>query len=261
MALPLVAVALLVAPRGLAERRREHLLGGVRARRRISRRTTFAVAAAVGGAVAATSGAGALIAAAILATTITVRVRRVRADGAWTTESAHLLEALETVIGELRVGAHPSAAALTAAHETAGDAARGFAIAAARGRLGGRAADGLRSPDSVVATELGRVADAWLVADDHGLALAELLTAARTDLTGRIRFRTRTTAALAGPRATATVLAGLPLLGIGLGQLMGANPIAVLFGQGVGTVLLPLGVGLACAGLLWTDAITRKVLR
>ncbi|MGB3772354.1 MAG: type ii secretion system integral membrane subunit, partial [Rhodococcus sp. (in: high G+C Gram-positive bacteria)] len=44
-----------------------------------------------------------------------------------------------------------------------------------------------------------------------------------------------------------------------LGQAMGASPIAVLTGGGVGGVLLVVGVALACAGLLWTDAIVAKV--
>jgi tight adherence protein B len=169
------------------------------------------------------------------------------------------LDALEAVIGELRVGAHPSVAAEVAAQEARGEAARAFAVSAARSRLGGSGADGLRDPDSIVDTELARIADAWQVAEHYGLALAELLSAARADLLGRIRFRTRTTAALAGARATAAVLAGLPLLGIGLGQLMGAAPLHVLLSPGLGTVLLPLGAALACIGLLWTDAITRKV--
>lgn len=105
------------------------------------------------------------------------------------------------------------------------------------------------------------MAAAWRVAERHGLALAELLTAARLDLLGRKRFRDRTRAALAGARATATVLALLPLLGIGLGQLMGAASLRVLFLTLPATLLLLLGSALTCAGLLWADAITDRVLR
>ncbi len=205
-------------------------------------------------------GIGSAVAAVAVSGTVAMRWRRTRVDKSRSVECGYLMAALEAVIGELRVGAHPSAAADVAARESEGVAARAFAIAAARTRLGGAGAEGLRQPDSVVAAELGRIAEAWQVAEHHGLALAELLSAARTDLAGRIRFRARTTASLAGPRATAAVLACLPILGIALGQLMGAAPIAVLFGRGPGTVLLPLGCLLACAGLLWTDAITGKVL-
>ncbi|MBL1077309.1 type II secretion system F family protein [Nocardia sp. 2] len=252
-----------------------------------------------------------MIAATLASATFVVRRGRAAREARRKAESVRLLEGLETVISELRVGAHPSAAAEAAAREiavadamrgtpdgspvpgeplrvaggraavgglphgvgarispgvtaaggSAGDVARAFSVSAARSRLGGSGAEALRRPDSVVAVELSRLAEAWQVAESHGLALAELLAAARADLQGRNRFRERTRAALAGARATAAVLAGLPLLGVGLGQLMGAAPLLVLFDSAAGTLLLPLGVGLACAGLLWTDAITARVLR
>ncbi|MET8776169.1 type II secretion system F family protein [Nocardia sp. NPDC004654] len=205
-------------------------------------------------------GVGTFLAAALLAGTVGLRRRRARGDRHRAEECAHLLDALEAVIGELRVGAHPSTAADVAAQESRGAAAHAFAVSAARSKLGGSGADGLRDSGAVIGAELARIADAWRIAEDHGLALAELLTAARADLRGRIRFRARATAALAGARATATVLSTLPLLGLALGQLMGADPLRVLFASSAGGLLLPLGVGLACAGLLWSDAITRKVL-
>jgi len=207
------------------------------------------------------TGVGPLVAAVLSTATVIIRTRRARRDREQSTESSRLLDALEAVVGELRVGAHPSAAAEVAARESGGGAAaRAFAVSAARSRLGGSGAAGLRDADSVIGIELGRIADAWQVAESHGLALAELLSAARTDLAGRLRFRHRSAAAMAGARATAAVLSGLPLLGLALGQLMGADPLRVLLTTAAGDVLLPLGVALVCAGLLWTDAITRKVL-
>ncbi|MFE3797174.1 hypothetical protein [Nocardia tengchongensis] len=207
------------------------------------------------------AGPGPALAALLVASTAWVRHRRARRARLRTAATAQLLEGLEAVIGELRIGAHPSAAAAAAAAETEGEASRAFAVSAARSRLGGSGAEGLRCPDSVVARELSGVAGAWRVAERHGLALAELLTAARLDLLGRKRFRDRTAAALAGARATALVLALLPVLGIGLGQLMGAAPLHVLFVSPAGTALLPLGSALTCAGLLWSDAIADKALR
>ncbi|MFC8044488.1 type II secretion system F family protein [Nocardia sp. NPDC057353] len=211
-------------------------------------------------AAAALLGIGACIATGILAGTVVLRHRRSRADRTRRTGSADLLDALELVVAELRVGAHPGAAAETVATDGRGEAARAFAVAAGRSRLGGSAADGLEHPTSPLALELTRIATAWRIAEQHGLALGELITAARMDLRSRLRFRARTEAALAGARATATVLAALPALGIALGHLMGAAPLTVLLGSGAGTILLPLGAAFACAGLLWTDAITRSVL-
>ncbi|MEV2222936.1 type II secretion system F family protein [Nocardia vinacea] len=254
-----LAIGVLLAPPPSSQRRFARLFTAAGDVRKLGRGSGFRVAIGVVIVGALAVGVGPLVAAVLVGGTVGIRVRWASRERRRSAECAYLLDALEAVIGELRVGAHPSAAAEVAAQESRGEAARVFAVSAARSRLGGSGADGLRDSDSIVDAELARIADAWRVAEHHGLALAELLSAARADLLGRIRFRTRTTAALAGARATAAVLAGLPLLGIGLGQLMGAAPLHVLLSPGTGTVLLPLGAALACIGLLWTDAITRKV--
>jgi len=254
-----MAVALLSWPSSTV-RRRYHAVFRYRDHpRKILWRSVFRIAVAIGVAASAVLGPGPLIAAVLVAATVVVRGRRVRTVRRRAVECGALLEGLEAVIGELRVGAHPSAAAAVASGEIEGVAARAFAVSSARSRLGGSAAAGLRAPGTIIAAELSRIADAWQVADRYGLALAELLTAARADLLGRARFRDRTAAALAGARASAVVLSTLPLLGIALGQLMGAAPLHVLLSPGAGTTLLPLGTALISAGLLWTDAITAPV--
>ncbi|APE32883.1 hypothetical protein BOX37_01615 [Nocardia mangyaensis] len=251
------AVAVLVFPLAGGQRRFARLFGSPRgsARRRVPVEWCVGIAM---GCMAFGLGTGVGLAALMLGVTAVVRNRRAGAERERRLECSYLLAGLEAVVGELRVGAHPSAAAESAAGESRGEAARVLAISAGRSRLGGSGAEGWVHSDSVVAEELSRIAAAWRVAEEYGLALAEPLTAARTDLLGRIRFRARTEAALAGARASATVLAGLPLVGIGLGQLMGAAPLSVLFGSPAGNLLLPLGAALACCGLLWTDVITRK---
>ncbi|NKX89182.1 type ii secretion system integral membrane subunit [Nocardia coubleae] len=251
------AVAVLVLPVSGGQRRFGRLFG-VAQRGRLPRVPVEWCVGILVGCAAFGFGVGTGLAALILGVTVAVRNRRGRAERERRQECAHLLAGLEAVVGELRVGAHPSAAAESAAGESRGEAARVLAISAGRSRLGGSGADGLVHPDSVVAEELSRIATAWRVAEQHGLALAELLSAARTDLLARTRFRDRTESALAGARASATVLAGLPLVGVGLGQLMGAAPLSVLFASPAGEFLLPLGTALACCGLLWTDVITRR---
>ncbi|MBF6299654.1 type II secretion system F family protein [Nocardia amamiensis] len=260
-AMVLLALALVAAP-APGSRRRFVRIFSARGERRRPAWSTMARAGAIAGVVAVlvVLGPGPFLAASMIAGTLALRVRRSARDRRRNAERDHLLGALEAVIGELRVGAHPSTAAEVAAREVHGESARVFAVGAARSRLGGSAAEGLRRPESLVAAELARVAGAWQIAEEHGLALAELLSATRTDLAERMRLHGRTTAALAGARATAAVLACLPCLGIALGQMMGASPLHVLFASSAGQVLLPLGAGLACAGLLWTDVITRKVL-
>jgi tight adherence protein B len=257
-ALGCTALALLLAP-GPVGRRRFGSVFGVRTAHAFPTRWVIRGASGIGCALAFALGSGSLMAALLVAGTVAVRLRRSRRVRLHRIECRHLLDGLEAVVSELRVGAHPSAAAAVAARESSGIAAAAFAVGSARSRLGGSGAEGLLRPDSVIAAELGRVADAWQVAERHGLALAELLASARTDLAARIGFRTRTDASLAGARATAAILAALPVLGVGLGQLMGAHPLQVLFISPAGRFLLPLGVGLACAGLLWADEITRRV--
>ncbi|TLF62175.1 type ii secretion system integral membrane subunit [Nocardia asteroides NBRC 15531] len=251
------ALAVLAVPAAGDRRRFRRMFGAGSARPRKRVPVEWAVGTALGCA-AFGFGIGTGVAALIVGGTVAVRHRRGRGDRLRRAECTHLLAGLEAVIGELRVGAHPSAAAEAAAAESRGEAARVLAISAGRSRLGGSGADGWLHPDSPVAEELSRIATAWRVAEQHGLALAELLAAARTDLLGRTRFRDRTEAALAGARASATVLACLPLVGIALGHLMGAAPLAVLLDSSAGEFLLPLGAALACCGLLWTDAITRR---
>lgn len=201
-------------------------------------------------------------AAAILLATVTVRHGRAVERRAYRTGIETLTSALDTVIAELRIGAHPADACRAAAreHTVSGDGASVatvFAAAAARAELGGSMADAFgyvgRGP------QWHRIAAVWRVADRHGLRLAELLDAARTDMRERARSARRIEASMAGPRATATVLAALPAVGVALGQGMGAAPLSVLTGGGIGAVMLVVGTGLACAGLLWTDAIVAKV--
>lgn len=57
--------------------------------------------------------------------------------------------------------------------------------------------------------------------------------------------------AFAGPRATARILLVLPLAGIGLGMLIGVDPLGVLVGTSQGRVLLVVGVALTAAGWWW----------
>ncbi|MCD2114525.1 MULTISPECIES: type II secretion system F family protein [Rhodococcus] len=258
-----LAAALFVLPSSSARRR---LRRGVpdAAPRPIPRALVAGVVVVVLTTVVVWAGITPAVAGATVAATVVGRRRSRRRAAELDRQRRMLLSGLDTVIADLRVGTHPADACETAARETAGSVAGAFRVAAARARLGGSAAHGLRSAAASsdgdgVADSLDRVADAWAVSDRHGLALAELLGAARVDLAARMRIRARTEAGLAGARATATVLAGLPVLGVGLGQLMGAAPLGILLTGGLGGVMLVVGTALVCAGLLWTDRIAARV--
>ncbi|AOW95103.1 secretion protein F [Rhodococcus sp. WMMA185] len=254
-----LALAVLVVPPSRSQPRLNAMIGGISTRRRAP--VPWTVPLALIGAVAVYEMGGyfAVLATIIICATVWFRLARRRSTRAKNAELRLILSSLEVVAAELRVGTHPAAACEIAADECKGAVSAAFRAAAARSRLGGSAADGFRITSSRVGIELGRIADIWAVAEAHGLALVELLEAARADLLGRSRFSQRTEAGLAGARATASVLAGLPLLGIGLGEMMGAAPVTVLSGGGLGGILLILGAGLVCVGLLWTDRITGRV--
>lgn len=181
---------------------------------------------------------------------------RARAD-----EARALEAALDVLVGELRVGAHPVAAIGVAARESDGPTARSLGVVAARALLGADVAAGLRA-EAARSTNPGhweRLAVCWQLAQTHGLAIATLMQAAQRDIVERERFHGRVEAGMAGARATAAILAGLPLLGVLLGQLIGAEPLDFLLSDGAGGWLLVIGIGLICCGLLWSDRITSRV--
>ncbi|MDF2824225.1 MAG: rane protein, partial [Mycobacterium sp.] len=64
-------------------------------------------------------------------------------------------------------------------------------------------------------------------------------------------------AGMAGARATAVILAALPLLGVLFGELVGASPVAFL-SHGTGGWVLAIGVALLCSGVLWAGHITDR---
>ncbi|GAA0510287.1 type II secretion system protein [Saccharopolyspora subtropica] len=199
--------------------------------------------------------------AVVALTVLTVKYWRTQRE--WRRQLARadeLTAGLRLLVAQLRAGAHPAAAAEGAAAE-AGPAVGGvFRDMAATARLGGDVAAALSGQGIGELREpLGRVARAWALAERHGVALADLLDAVRRDVERRTAFRRNVEAKMAGPRSTAAVLTGLPVLGVLFGQAVGADPMAVFAGGPLGQLLLLAGVALLCAGTCWTVRLTRAV--
>ena len=200
--------------------------------------------------------AGGLLAATLLRRRRAAHRRRARRD-----ETDVLQEALDVLVGNLRVGAHPVAAVAVAAAEVDGPVARSLSAVAARAALGADVAGGLRA-EAARASSPGhwaRLSVCWELAHEHGLAVATLLQAAQRDVAERERFHRRVEAGMAGARATALILAGLPAVGLLLGHAIGADPLGFLLSDGPGGWLLVAGTVLICCGLLWSDRITAGV--
>jgi tight adherence protein B len=218
-------------------------------------------------------GVGAFVAAAVLLPLTTVlavaavgvtaglRHRRRRRIQRAVDEGRMLETALDVLVGELRVGSHPVRAFCVAADETVGAVAVSLRAVAARAGLGADVAAGLRAAarSSALPAHWDRLAVCWQLASDHGLAIATLMRAAQRDIAERQRFSARVSSSMAGARATAAILAGLPVLGVLLGQLIGARPLSFLLSGHAGGWLLVVGSMLACGGLLWSDRITDRL--
>ncbi|MGX9788477.1 type II secretion system F family protein [Mycobacterium sp. MMS18-G62] len=204
-----------------------------------------------------------VVAAGIVGATLAVRHGRHVRQRQRATESEALQGALDALVSELRVGAHPVAAFESAANDADAAVATSLRAVAARARLGADVVGGLHSVALRSSTPAywERLAVCWQLAQTHGLGIAALMHSAQRDIVARERFAAGVHSGMAGARATAAVLTGLPVLGVCLGQLIGADPLNFLLSGGVGGWMLIVGVTLACCGLLWADRITGRTLR
>ncbi|MFP5348124.1 MAG: type II secretion system F family protein [Actinomycetes bacterium] len=90
-----------------------------------------------------------------------------------------------------------------------------------------------------------------------GASAAAVLDRLAEALRAEAEARGARTTAMAGPRATARVLAWLPVLGLALGQLVGADPLNVLLGTSLGRICAVTGALLALASALWTRRLVK----
>jgi tight adherence protein B len=255
----LLSLALLVFPS--SPRRR--LVASARVPRRVivGARSAGCIAACAVVATALVLPPTAVLAVAVVGATASLRYRRRRRIHRATDEGRTLESALDVLVGELRVGSHPVRAFCVAADETVGAVAVSLRAVAARARLGADVTAGLRAAarSSALPGHWDRLAVCWQLASDHGLAIATLMRAAQRDIAERQRFSARVSSSMAGARATAAILAGLPVLGVLLGQLIGARPLSFLLSGRASGWLLVVGSMLACVGLLWSDRITDRL--
>lgn len=258
-----LAVALLCLPRPVAAGRILRLRPAGAARQMmpsVSGAVWVAVLSAAAGTLLGGPGGG--VAGFLVAVTVHRRRTARRADTDAASTAAELAGAVARMSDELAAGAHPAAVLAG----TTADGPRAQAVlgpAAAASRLGDDVPHALRcgaDRRQEVRADVERLAAAWGLADRHGVPLAQLLGGVQADMRWRLQFTGRVRAELAGPRSTALVLTALPALGLALGQLVGAEPLAVLRGGLIGQVLLVVGVVLGAAGVAWSEAIMRSAV-
>ncbi|MEV5128188.1 type II secretion system F family protein [Streptomyces decoyicus] len=157
------------------------------------------------------------------------------------------------VAGELRAGRQPAQALLAAGAPGLG--AAGSAVVAAA-RYGGDVARALREAARLPgAAGLTGMAACWQVAVEGGAGLASGLERIAAGLRAQRDQRDELRAQLAGPRATALMLALLPVGGLLMGSALGAAPLRVLLHTPAGWGCLAVGGLLEWCGVAWTVRI------
>ncbi|MEU4143127.1 type II secretion system F family protein [Streptomyces parvulus] len=159
--------------------------------------------------------------------------------------------------GEVRAGRQPGEA-LMAAERDSGGLGDGQAAVLAAARFGGDVPGALAAAAGRPGAEgLRGLAACWRVAVDQGAGLAAGLDRLEGALRAERDQRSDLRAQLAGARATAVMLAGLPVLGLLLGVALGSDPLHVLLHTGAGLGCLLAGGLLEGLGVWWVARIVR----
>lgn len=180
--------------------------------------------------------------------------RRTRGEHATRAEVAN---ACSVIANQVRVGRIPAEALVVAAED-----APVLAVPSRVQRNGGDVVAALlEQADQPGCQGLADLAHAWQVGTRTGAPMAELLDQVAKALRADQSVERTVAAELAGPRATGRVMAVLPLCGIGLGYLLGGDPIGFLVSGPVGWGCLVGGAVLAACGVLWIEWLARQVGR
>ena len=164
---------------------------------------------------------------------------------------AHVIEACGVLASDLRAGRMPGDALASAA-----TICPELGPAASAARLG----DDVPAALDLAATKPGAsglraLSAGWRVAEQSGAALAAVAERIADALRSEEQVRRQVVAGLAGTRATGRLLAGLPVLGLGLGYAVGAHPLEFLTGTLIGWLCLSVGLVLAGAGMAWIERL------
>jgi len=175
--------------------------------------------------------------------------RRVAAD------QAAVLEACDLLAAELAAGRPPGAALAAAAERWPPLVAAVEAL-----RLGADVPGALRSlaAEHRGAADLRWVAGAWQVAQRSGHGLAAALERTADSLRARRRTRRLVDSELASARATARLVASLPLAVLVMGSGAGSDPWSFLLRTPLGWACLVSGLALVALGLWWIERLADR---
>lgn len=160
---------------------------------------------------------------------------------------------LGALAAELRAGQPPGAALRLADPDNLV-----WPTAAEFAAIGGDVVAGLRA-DAADREWLRALAACWEVSAQSGAGLESAVGHLAVSARDAEEVRDHLAVQLAGPRATARVLASLPVLGIAMSELAGADAIGWLVGSPAGLVCLAVGVGLDVLGFWWTQRLAVRL--
>ncbi|WLQ07290.1 hypothetical protein Q8Z05_03810 [Arthrobacter oryzae] len=150
-----------------------------------------------------------------------------------------------------------SPASLSMVSVARGAAKRGATVADAIRAASATAFHGSHSREQRIWGELAACFD---IAAASGCPLADVLTRLAAQLEVEDDAEAARQTALAGPKATVTLLTWLPLLGLGLGVLLGVDPLSILLGTPWGMAALAAGMVLTVAGRIWSARLVRSAI-
>lgn len=163
---------------------------------------------------------------------------------------AAVIEFCDGIAVELSAGLPPETALLRTAETLPGRSALASVTEAARG--GADVVVALERASAVPGYEgLRLLAGCWRIGVERGGALVAVIEGLADALRDEQSHRDEVALQLAGPRASARLLAALPLLGVAMAVALGARPLSFLFGTLPGWGCLVLGTGLDLLGLWW----------
>lgn len=190
----------------------------------------------------------------IVVGTVTLLVRRRGRRTEALTHRTAVAQACSILAAQVRIGQVPSEALASAAEDCS-------VLLPARETMaiGGDPVDCWRAQARTPGLGgLSDLARAWRLSITTGAELAAALEEVAESLAADQALSLVISSEAAAPRATGKIMAVLPIVGIGLGYMMGGDPVAFLIGTPIGWTCVVLGSFSACLGVVWMEKIADR---